>query len=91
MKLFKKFIAVSLGTMMVLPSLAACGGDGETNENNDNKEVIPASALEILEKVWGTYGEDENGETFRELPAEDEHAEDEPAENSITEEKESDN
>ena len=33
-----------------------------------------------------TYGEDENGETFRELPAEDE-----PAENSITEEKESDN
>jgi len=32
MKLFKKFIAVSLGAIMVLPSLAACGGGSSAGE-----------------------------------------------------------
>lgn len=56
--MMKKILSLLLAAMLVV-SLTACGGNGQTNENNDNKEAVPASALEILEKIWGTYGEDE--------------------------------
>ena len=53
----KKFFAMMLALAMVL-SLAACGGKTDEPANNSPVEV-PASALEILETVWGTYAEDE--------------------------------
>ena len=56
----KKILSLLLAVMLVV-SLAACGGTAQNNEgNNDgNKVAAPASALEILEKVWGSYAEDE--------------------------------
>ena len=50
----KKIIALSLALVMAL-GLVACGGNNEGGE----KEPVPASALEILETVWNSYGEDE--------------------------------
>lgn len=46
----KKIIAMLLAVVLVM-GLAACGTTA--------KEEVPASALEILEKVWGSYAEDE--------------------------------
>lgn len=57
----KKIISLLLAVMLVV-SLAACGGNAQTNEPGNtegNKVAAPASALEILEKVWDTYTEDE--------------------------------
>lgn len=51
----KKIVSLVLAALLVL-SLAACG-----NKNNasDGNPVRPKSALDILETVWNTYGEDE--------------------------------
>ena len=49
----KKLIAIALA-LCVICSFAACG-----NTNNEPEVKLPASALEILETVWATYGEDE--------------------------------
>ena len=57
----KKLIALLLCLVMVL-SLAACGDKKETttDKGGDKTTVeVPASSLEILEKVWGEYAEDE--------------------------------
>ena len=59
----KKLFALLLAVVMVL-SLAACTNTDNTdntdknNENNENVNV-PASALEVLEKIWADYAEDE--------------------------------
>lgn len=54
----KKIISLLLVVAMAL-SLAACGGNGN-NETTEAPQVeLPASALEILEKIWADFGEDE--------------------------------
>ena len=52
----KKFSALLLALSMVL-SLAACGD--KNNAGDGDKPAKPTSALNILETVWNTYGEDE--------------------------------
>lgn len=50
----KKFISLVLAAVLAL-SLAACGKDN----TSDGDPVKPTSALDVLETVWNTYGEDE--------------------------------
>ena len=56
----KKVIALILAMVMVM-SLAACGAEKEPEETVGTVPPmdVPASALEILEKVWALYGDDE--------------------------------
>ena len=51
----KKFVSLVLAAVLAL-SLAACGKD---NASDGDKPAKPTSALNILETVWNTYGEDE--------------------------------
>ena len=51
----KKIVSLVLAALLVL-SLAACG---DKNNASDGNPVRPTSALNILETVWNTYGEDE--------------------------------
>ena len=51
----KKFVSMMLSALLVL-SLAACGSKDNTS---GDKPAAPTSALNILETVWNTYGEDE--------------------------------
>ena len=53
----KKILAFVLAMIMML-SFAACGNT-ETPVEGENTEVTVGSALEILETVWGKFGEDE--------------------------------
>ena len=53
----KKILAFVLAMIMML-SFAACGNT-ETPAEGENTEVTVGSALEILETVWGKFGEDE--------------------------------
>ena len=53
----KKILALILAMIMVL-SFAACG-NSEAETENGGEEVTGGSALEILETVWGKFGEDE--------------------------------
>ena len=57
----KKIVSVILALTLTL-GLAACGGKAH-QETTPATEAVPvenpASALEILEKVWGEYAEDE--------------------------------
>ena len=52
----KKLTALVLAALLVL-SLAACGD--KNNAGDGDKPAKPTSALNILETVWNTYGEDE--------------------------------
>ena len=55
----KKIIAMLLAVMLIA-SMAACGGNTATTPaTTEAKEPVPASALEILETVWGSYADDE--------------------------------
>ena len=57
----KKLIAMIMALAMVL-ALAACGGNSTSTPDasaNDAPVVVAESAVEILEKVWATYAEDE--------------------------------
>ena len=51
----KKIVSLVLAAVLAL-SLAACGKD---NASDGDKPAKPTSALNILETVWNTYGEDE--------------------------------
>ena len=51
----KKIVSLVLAALLAL-SLAACGSK---NHNSGDKPATPTSALNILETVWNTYGEDE--------------------------------
>ena len=53
----KKILAFVLAMIMML-SFAACGNTA-TEEPSGETEVTVGSALEILETVWGKFGEDE--------------------------------
>ena len=52
----KKIVSLVLAALLVL-SLAACGD--KNNASDGDKPAKPTSALNILETVWNTYGEDE--------------------------------
>ena len=54
----KKFVSVLMALAMVL-SLAACGGNAAAPETEAVPVENPASALEMLEKIWADYSEDE--------------------------------
>ena len=55
----KKILAFLLAAVMML-SFAACGNsEPAEGENGGETEVSVASALEIIEKVWAEFGEDE--------------------------------
>ena len=51
----KKFVSLLLAALLVL-SLTACGSK---NNHSGDKPATPTSALNILETVWNTYGDDE--------------------------------
>lgn len=62
----KKLIFLLLALTMVLGLLAGCNNnaapeqtEAPTEASTEPEAVIPASALEVLESVWGLYGEDE--------------------------------
>lgn len=50
----KKLVSLVLAAVLAL-SLTACGKDN----TSDGGPVKPTSALDVLETVWNTYGEDE--------------------------------
>ena len=54
----KKILAFVLAAVMML-SFAACGNTEPAEGENAATEVNVASALEIIEKVWAEFGEDE--------------------------------
>ena len=54
----KKILAFVLAMIMML-SFAACGTTTEEPAEEATEEVTVGSALEILETVWGQFGEDE--------------------------------
>ena len=57
----KKFVSVLMALAMVL-SLSACGGNAAAPTVEPTEAVPvenPASALEMLEKIWADYSEDE--------------------------------
>ena len=57
----KRLITIVLALAMIL-ALAACGGKDKTpagSGSNTNNAPVAESAVEILEKVWGTYAENE--------------------------------
>lgn len=54
----KKILAFLLAAVMML-SFAACGNSEPAEGENAETEVNVASALEIIEKVWAEFGEDE--------------------------------
>ncbi len=54
----KKFITMALAMMMALLMVAASFTACKKNENNDKPGEI-SSALSLLEKVWGAYGDEE--------------------------------
>ena len=56
----KKMITLCLVLVMVL-SLAACGNQNNVSPTEPDAAPVevPGSALEILETVWGLYGDDE--------------------------------
>lgn len=54
----KKILAFVLAMIMML-SFAACGNSEPAEGENGGAEVTVGSALEILETVWGEFGEDE--------------------------------
>ena len=69
----KKLIVLLLALVMVM-ALVACGAKNETpaEDNNANVEqtpetpdvVVPGSALEVLETIWGKYTDDEKFPTM---------------------------
>ncbi len=54
----KKILAFVLAMIMML-SFVACGNSEPAEGENGGAEVTVGSALEILETVWGEFGEDE--------------------------------
>ena len=54
----KKILAFILAMIMML-SFAACGNTATEEPTDETEEITVGSALEILETVWGEFGEDE--------------------------------
>ena len=59
----KKLIAMLLAVVLVA-SMAACGNNAGTAGDTQPKVEVPATALEILEKVWSSYTDDEKFPVF---------------------------
>lgn len=66
----KKLIAVLLSLALVAAMAAGCAKDNATNETTTEATTTvpevqaPATALEVLETIWGLYGEDEKFPVF---------------------------
>ena len=54
----KKLISLALVLAMALSVLAGCGATPD-NGGASNDTAAPASALEVLENIWGKYTDDE--------------------------------
>lgn len=54
----KKMISMLLALTMLM-GLAACGNQNDTQTTTTSPMDVPGSALEILETVWASYGEEE--------------------------------
>ena len=54
----KKLISLALVLAMALSVLAGCGATTD-NGGAGNETAAPASALEVLENIWGKYTDDE--------------------------------
>lgn len=59
----KKIIALLLVLVMAM-GLVACGNNGDTAATTTEAVKGPASALELLETVWGSYAEEEKFPTM---------------------------
>ena len=81
----KKFISLVLAAVLAL-SLAACGKDN----TSDGGPVKPTSALDVLETVWNTYGEDEKFPTVGGDFSEENMKEDAPGAYDLTDRAEAD-
>ena len=56
----KKFISLVMVLAMMLTLLVGCGGNETAPATTDAPAAeVPATALEILEKVWADYSDDE--------------------------------
>lgn len=53
----KKLLSLALAALLTL-SLAACG-QTDSDPSGSDEAYAPASALDLLTKVWDSYGEDE--------------------------------
>ena len=60
----KKIISLVLAAVLTL-SLAACG---TKNDSKGDQPAAPASALDLLEKVWSTYTDDEKFPAAEDAP-----------------------
>jgi len=56
--MMKKFVVSVLALVLALSVFTACGGNAQTETTAPAAE-LPASALEILEKVWADYSDEE--------------------------------
>ena len=54
----KKFLALLLAAVMAL-SLMACGTAKDTDGDSGDQAYTPTSALDLLNVVWNSYGEDD--------------------------------
>ena len=71
----KKILSLVLAAALTL-SLAACGNK---TDSKDDQSAAPASALDLLEKVWNTYTDDEKFPTSGGDYSEANNREDAPA------------
>ncbi len=55
----KKLISLLLALAMVAAAAAGCSNNAANDSTDGTAAAGPASALEILEKVWGAYTEDQ--------------------------------
>ena len=55
----KQFITFTLSLILVISLVAGCGSTNKNETTAAPEAALPGSALEILETVWGSYGEDE--------------------------------
>ncbi len=55
----KKLASMILVLAMAMALFTACGGNAASNETTAPAASGPASALELMETVWGLYGDDE--------------------------------
>ena len=55
----KQFITFTLSLILVISLVAGCGSTNKNETTTAPEAALPGSALEILETIWGSYGDDE--------------------------------
>ena len=81
----KKFLALLLAAVMAL-SLMACGTtkDTDTDGGEGDQAYAPTSALDLLNAVWNSYGEDDRFPVVGGGPDAEQMVEDAPAAFDLT-------